>query len=89
MNEKRLYNSKAHKKDASVLMHSFAYTYYFFDCNIKRRTKEIWTQAPSEGKQANPVESFFIIQYCSYHPQWRSGYSAGVSPRADLKVINS
>ena len=76
MNENRSYNSKAHKnKDAGALMHNFACKYYFLIAILKG-TKEIWTQAPSEGKQANPVESFVTICYCSCHPWWCSGFSA-------------
>jgi hypothetical protein len=44
----------------------------FFYCNIRRKIKEIWTQAPSGGKQANPVESFLFICYSLYHSQWCS-----------------
>ncbi len=60
MNKNRSYNSKAHKnKDAGILMHSFACKYYFLIAILKGEPREIWTQAPSEGKQANPVEIFF------------------------------
>ena len=60
MNENCSYNSKAHKnKDAGMLMNSFACKYYFLIAILKGEPREIWTQAPSEGKQANPVESFF------------------------------
>ncbi len=54
MTENCSYNSTAQKnKDAGVLMYSFACV-LFFDC------KEIWTEAPSKGKQANPVERFLL-----------------------------
>jgi hypothetical protein len=60
MNENRSYNSKAHKnKGAGMLMHSFACKYYFLIA-IFKGTKEIWTQAPSEGKQATQLKIFSL-----------------------------
>ncbi len=77
MNENHSFNSKAHKnKDTGVLMHSFACKYYFLIAILKGETRRFEPQAPSEGKQANLVESFsFIICSLSCHPQWCSGYS--------------
>jgi hypothetical protein len=43
-----------------MLMNSFACKYYFLIAILKGEPREIWTQAPSEGKQANPVESFLL-----------------------------
>ena len=65
MNENHSYNiNELKNKDAGLLMHSFACKYYFLIAILKGEPREIWTQAPSEGKQSNPVESFFIICYC-------------------------
>jgi len=64
MNENRSYNSKAHKnKDGGMLMHSFACKYYFLIAILKGEPRRFEPRPPSEGKQTNPVESFFIIYY--------------------------
>ena len=62
--------SKIYWMEASILVQTTP------AINIRRRTKEIWTQAPSGGKQANPVETF-LINYLvfSCQPQWCSGYN--------------
>ena len=60
MTENCSYNSKAQKnKDAGVLMYSFACKYYFLIAILKGEPRRFEPRAPSEGKQANPVESFF------------------------------
>jgi hypothetical protein len=75
MNENRSYNSKAQKnKDADVLMHSFACKYYSLIAILKGELRRF---EPRSHLKANPVETCFIICYCSCHPQWCSGFSAG------------
>ena len=59
MNENHSYNSKAYKnKDAGALMHNFACKYYFLIAILKGEPRR-FEPRPKQGKQANPVESFF------------------------------
>ena len=77
MNENHSYNSKAYKnKGAGTLMRNFACKYYFLIAILNGEPRR-FEPGPSEGKQANPVESSFTIYYCSCQPQWCSGFSAG------------
>jgi hypothetical protein len=80
MNENHSYNSKAYKnKDAGVPMHNFACKYYFLIAILKGELRRFEPRPHLKASRqlSTQVKVFLIIFYCSCHPHWCSGYSAG------------
>jgi hypothetical protein len=78
MNENHSYDSKAHKnKDAGMLMHSFACKYNFLIAILKGEPRRFEPRPHLKASRQTQLKVFFICPF-SCHPQWCSGYSAGI-----------